>query len=122
MANKKNLTKLIERAIEIQAILEDVKSLYRELDDITLALIENDIFHASHKGYEISVVDNFAIKNTVFRIARVKRYDLKVDMKYVPIAKLEREIKKKVKESLEPQKKAKKATKKKKWDFPVKAK
>ena len=94
---------LVARAAEISLILEDTRPLYRELDDITLKLIELEVFHAYADGLQMTLVDNFAEKNTGFRVARFKRYDIKVERTGIPM----KELKTRVKKSG--------------WDFPIKS-
>jgi hypothetical protein len=78
-AKAKRIEKLAARAVEIEIATTALKQLYRELDDITMELIEMGISSALVGGYQITIADNFAEKNTAFRIARIKRFDLKVD-------------------------------------------
>lgn len=69
----KKVEALVERAKEIQVYLDSVKPLYAELDEITVEL-------AGQRGlakYGCIVVDNFATKNTSYKVAAVKRFELK---------------------------------------------
>jgi hypothetical protein len=69
----------LARIIEIQRELDIRKELYAELDRITLELVESGFASAELEGLQIDLVDNFAEgKNTVFRPAGVKRFELKV--------------------------------------------
>jgi len=67
------IKKLVAEAKDVMTQLEAVKPLYRRLDELTLLLMGLDI-----SGMGLAVVDNFADKNTVFKVAGVKRFDLKV--------------------------------------------
>lgn len=69
---KKQITELLVEAENIHASLDAVKPLYKRLDEIVEQLISHDL---SGTGY--AMVDNFAEKNTVFRMAGVKRFELK---------------------------------------------
>lgn len=69
---KKQITELLVEAENIQASLATVKTLYTRLDEITENLIGQEL---SNTGF--SIIDNFAEKNTVFRMAGVKRFELK---------------------------------------------
>lgn len=70
--NKSKIKKLAERAKQILDELEEVKELYAELDAITM-----ELKNSNTSKHGIEVVDNFANKNTVFRPAAVKRFELK---------------------------------------------
>lgn len=65
---------LAKRARAIMKQLDEVKPLYRELDEITLAL-----FGVGDKlrDFGLVVVDNFEEKNTMFKTSAFKRFDLK---------------------------------------------
>ena len=82
-ARQTEIQGLVQRLLQIETILDGCKPLYEEKDAITLQLnelvgtgTENSIFAG---GKVITVVDNFADKNTVFRPAAVKRIDVKVE-------------------------------------------
>lgn len=91
---KKRVKVLLSRAAEISLELEAVKALYRELDDITTELVEMEVFHAYSDGLQMSVIDNFADKNTGFRVARFKRYDIKIERTALPMTELKNRVKK----------------------------
>ncbi len=78
---KQATRKLIERALKIQQKLEENKPLYKELDEIVLNLASQGFSHDTLENLEIELVDNFADKNTCFKVAGVKRFDLKVKSK-----------------------------------------
>ena len=68
------------RIIEIKKAIEAQKALYEELEGLVLALkahigTDNEL---SVGGQHLLIVDNFAEKNTVYRPAAVKRFDLKM--------------------------------------------
>lgn len=69
---KRQITELLVEAENIQASLAAVKPLYARLDEITESLIGQEL-----AGSGFSIIDNFAEKNTVFRMAGVKRFELK---------------------------------------------
>lgn len=69
----------LSRVLEIQRELDIRKELYAELDRITLELQESGFASAELDGLRIDLVDNFSEgKNTVFRPAGVKRFEIKV--------------------------------------------
>jgi hypothetical protein len=70
--SKEQALLLLIEAENIQASLDAVKPLYARLDEITQKLIGQDLSWSS-----FSVVDNFAVKNTCYRMAAVKRFELK---------------------------------------------
>lgn len=69
---------LIKQALDLVARLEERKALYAELDAVTLALRDCGFVSTELDGLTLSLVDNFAEGNTVFRPAGVKRFELKV--------------------------------------------
>lgn len=85
-----SVMEIAARVLAIQAELTSVKPLYEELDQLTLQLhdmigdteIEVPTFiHAGNRSVHtigntfLKVVDNFSQKNTVFRVAGVKRFE-----------------------------------------------
>lgn len=78
---KQATRKLIERALKIQQQLEENKPLYKEFDQIVMKLASEGFTHDTLDNLEIEVVDNFADKNTSYKVAAVKRFDLKVKAK-----------------------------------------
>ena len=77
--SKKELKELSLRAIEVERVLEENKSYYKELDAIIEKLVAGEISHIQEGDQLITVVDNFASKNTNFRVARFARFSLKID-------------------------------------------
>jgi hypothetical protein len=75
---KQATKKLIERALKIQQSLEQNKPLYQELDEIVLKLANEGFTSDKFENVEVEIVDNFASKNTCFKVAGVKRFELKV--------------------------------------------
>lgn len=68
----KQVVALAKEASEIMDVLEAQKRLYARLDELTLALKDQEIGRLG-----LMVVDNFAQKNVAFRVAGVKRFELK---------------------------------------------
>jgi len=91
------MLKIIERLATIEMTLNAVKSLYNEKDSLTLEL--KDLMgvgvELTHGDAIIKVVDNFAEKNTVFRTAGVKRFELEIDSVSARVEKLLKKEKKK---------------------------
>jgi hypothetical protein len=75
------VTKLVARLAEVEAVLDVTKKLYAERDELTLKLKEmvGIDYEVSSGDIVFKVVDNFAEKNTVFRPAGVRRFDLVTD-------------------------------------------
>lgn len=69
---KYEITKLAVEAQNLMSTLEGYKKLYQRIDEITLALKDQDM-----EGTGLEVVDNFEQKNVVFRPAGVRRFELK---------------------------------------------
>lgn len=69
---------ILTRVIELQAELDVRKALYDELDMLTMQLQAEGFRDAELEGLMITLVDNFAVSNTAFRPAGVKRFELKV--------------------------------------------
>ena len=78
--NVKNIDNLkIARVLELQRELDLRKELYSELDRLTLELQQEGFRSQEVEGMLLELVDNFADgKNTVFRPAGVKRFELKI--------------------------------------------
>ena len=75
---KPQTKQILARVIELQAELDVRKALYDELDMLTIQLQAEGFHDAELNGLLISLVDNFAVNNTCFRPAGVKRFELKV--------------------------------------------
>lgn len=70
----------LKRVIDIVKELEVRKELYAELDRLTLELQAESFTATTLDGMFIELVDNFADgKNTVFRPAGVKRFEMSVE-------------------------------------------
>jgi hypothetical protein len=74
LPNDKNVKKLVERARAISAQLDEVKPLYNELDQITLALA---MVKDKLPKHGVTMVDNFSAKNTQFKVASFRRFELR---------------------------------------------
>lgn len=70
-------TTKLAKLLSLHQALEERKALYAELDALVLELQSEGFSHAVFEGLEITLVDNFAAANTVFRPAGVKRYEAK---------------------------------------------
>ena len=69
---------IFARIITIQIELHAVKPLYAEMDLLIMDLVaRGETTITTADGTTYSIVDNFADRNTVFRPAGVKRYELK---------------------------------------------
>lgn len=83
MADKNTVRamEIVNRIAEIKNTLESVKPLYDELDELTGELgevAEVNQTLATNDGRFVTLIDNFADKNTVFRPAAVKRFDVEL--------------------------------------------
>lgn len=106
------------RIIKLKAILDSIKPVYEELDRLTLELnaiigttrlLELDLTEEQAmfmmngevrfiaRSQVVSVVDNFAEKNVVFRPAGVKRFEVNTETKEEYLVRLEKAAKKKAK-------------------------
>lgn len=70
----KELIAMLARAKEIQSQLDEVKPLYRELDEITFSVIRVKERVEKHGAV---LIDQYADKNTQFRNVAMKRFELK---------------------------------------------
>ena len=89
----------LQRVLEIKQTLDSVKPLYEELEQITLSLLTDAASihgynHLQGFGHVFTIVDNFQEKNTVYRPAAVKRFELKVETEEEYQASLEKALKK----------------------------
>jgi hypothetical protein len=87
-----NVNQKLARILDIQKELDLRKALYAELDALVLELQAGGFRSADLEGMRLELVDNFAEgKNTVFRPAGVKRFEIEIE----PVEKaLKREAKK----------------------------
>lgn len=74
LPGKKSIRKLVERAHAISMQLDEVKPLYNELDQITLALAQVQDQLPEHG---VTMVDNFSDRNSNFKVASFRRFELK---------------------------------------------
>ncbi len=75
LPKKKTIRKLVERARAINDQLSEVKPLYNELDQITLALSQ---VGEELPQYGVILVDNFSGTNTQFKkVTSFRRFELK---------------------------------------------
>lgn len=75
---KSETKQILKRVIDIQRELDLRKDLYAELDMLTMQLQAEGFESADLQGLHIELVDNFAKGNTVFRVAGVKHYEIKI--------------------------------------------
>lgn len=68
----------LRRVLDIQRELDLRKELYEELDRLALELLKDGFQSAQLDGFMLTLVDNFREKNTVFRTAGVKQYEIRV--------------------------------------------
>jgi len=68
----------LARVIELTRELEIRKALYDELDKLTLELKAEGFNHKIMLGLEITLKDNFESANVQWRMAAVRRYEIKV--------------------------------------------
>lgn len=82
MCSEQHVRDIAKRLVELEATLEAVKPLYAERDKLTLELVKLEVKTIPLTFLEdermIEVVDNFAEKNTVFRPAGVRRFEVKI--------------------------------------------
>lgn len=72
-------TAKLARVVELQAELDKRKELYAELDKLVLELQAEGFKSETVDGMFCELVDNFADgKNTVWRVAGVKHYEIKI--------------------------------------------
>lgn len=76
--NNNKTEQLLAKAIDLTRELELRKLAYDELDKVIAELKSLGFEHEVFKGMDISLVDNFAATNTQWRMAAVKRFELKV--------------------------------------------
>lgn len=73
------LTEKLSRIIDLQREIDLRKELYSELDRIVLELRSEGFSQADQDGLRLTLRDNFAEENTVFRPAGVKRFEITVE-------------------------------------------
>lgn len=83
MSQNNKIKEKLGEVVRITEELERRKALYEELDNLTLELREagftaGDYDTGCGEILSITLVDNFAEKNTQFRMAALRRYEIKV--------------------------------------------
>ena len=88
---------IISRIAAIKAQLEAIKPLYEELDTLTVQLADSVPAGTSFilGDDTVTLVDNFAEKNTVFRPTGVKRFEVQIENTIEKLAKQAKRDKKK---------------------------
>lgn len=66
------------RLLEVHKELEARKVFYEEYDKLVAELRAEGFTHEILEGFDMTLVDNFADKNTVFRPAGVKRFEITI--------------------------------------------
>lgn len=74
-----NQAEKVTRVLDLQKELDLRKALYAELDALVLELQADGFKSVDLEGFRIDLIDNFAERNTVFRPAGVKRFEIKVE-------------------------------------------
>jgi len=84
-ANKSNIKSAAKQAslllqiMELQDKLDEAKKLYSEMDRLTEQFKEAyGLEPQMLEGSRIELVDNFSSKNTMFKTAAFKRFELKI--------------------------------------------
>jgi len=84
----------LKRIIEIQAELDSRKALFEEYDRLVQDLAAEMFAQAEVQGLILSLKDNFAETNTVFRVAGVKRYEMTIEDKEKHEKRIAKQLKK----------------------------
>ncbi len=92
---KSELKQKIEEALEISEVLALVKPLYARFDAITLDFIAAGISNQVVDGYKINIIDNYADRNTTFKVASFKHYDLKIEKMFATLRDMQTTVRKK---------------------------
>lgn len=79
----KNLVNKLNRVLDLQKELDLRKALYAELDALIVELAQGGFKEATLNEFHLELVDNFSEKNTCFRPAGVKRFEIDIE----PLAK-----------------------------------
>ncbi len=75
---RSRVNKLLDRVLEIQKELDKAKPLYREMDELVTQLSKKRKKSFTYRDRVISVVDNYAKKNTVFKTVGIRRFDISI--------------------------------------------
>ena len=75
----KQIGRLVKRAYAISTQIDEVLPLYKELDEITYALLNMATLkkEGALDKYGVAIIDKFADRNTAFRTVAIKRFELK---------------------------------------------
>jgi hypothetical protein len=74
---------IVDEIVRIKNTLDSHKALYERLDDLTLELLDAgvqvDQTLSTKSQAFLTVVDNFADQNTIYRALPAKRFDIKLE-------------------------------------------
>lgn len=70
--------KLLEKAVEILLKIEDMKSSYKELDEILDMLIKREFSEGVVGKRRVILKDRFAVKNTAWKSTPMRRFELEL--------------------------------------------
>ena len=74
----KDQKKRLAHAMKLILKIEDIKDCYKELDEITQALLESGFTEGFVEGQHIVMKDLFAVKNTVWKSTPQRRFQLEI--------------------------------------------
>lgn len=92
---KSELKEKIEEALEISEVLAMIKPLYARFDALTLDFIAAGITNQIIDGYKINIIDNYADRNTTFKVASFKHFDLKIEKMFATLNDMQTTVSKK---------------------------
>ena len=78
-----NVANIVDEIVSIKQVLDKNKDLYERLDELTLELLDAgvqvDQTLSTKSQAFLTVVDNFADQNTIYRALPAKRFDIKLE-------------------------------------------
>jgi 5-bromo-4-chloroindolyl phosphate hydrolysis protein len=78
LVGEEDVSDIVGRAIEISQILEDVKELYKEQDEIIEQLLETGETQFEHEDGILTLVDMFTEKNKQWKSVPFSRFVIEV--------------------------------------------
>ncbi len=75
---KNPIEQTLTRLMELERLIEEHKALYAERDALTLLLVREGFKDAEYEGKTFVLTDTFADSNVGYRVAFVRRFEVKI--------------------------------------------
>lgn len=78
MDREEQIAQILTRLETIEMLIDSSKMLYKERDELTDLLRKLNFTEMTRDGKSFKLTDNFADKNTCYRMAFVRRWEIKI--------------------------------------------